>query len=148
MNNRKIPWIDPFPLPLWQASSVTQSSVVPGSPAVNEELARLFASRHFDASSRGRTLLRFLVGETLANRPVSLATIAQRIFGREGDFDSDLDPAVRIEVARLGRALDRYYRLPGAGDPVRVSLPRGETVPVLRWASRALLVFSFAGVTP
>lgn len=129
--------VDHFGQRLWQTHSVPQSRFAPGSPAINEQLARLLASRHFDASSRGRGLLRFLVGETLANRQegLSLAAIAQKVFGRGADFDSSLDPAVRIEVARLGRALDRYYRLAGAEDPVTIGLPRGETVPVVRWAA-------------
>jgi hypothetical protein len=115
---------------------VLPANVVPHAPAVLDQLQRLLASRDFDASSRGRALLHFLVGETLANRQasLSLATIAQRVFNRTGPFDSDHDPAVRIEVSRLRRALDRYNRLSGAGDPVLISLPRGASVPVARWA--------------
>ena len=117
-------------------SSVLPANVVPHAPAVLDQLQRLLASRDFDASSRGRALLHFLVGETLANRQksLSLATIARRVFARGEDFDSDLDPAVRIEVARLGRALDRYNRLAGAEDAVCISLPRGACMPVARWA--------------
>ncbi len=78
-----------------------------------------------------------MVEETLANRPesLSLATIARRVFRRGEDFDPLLDPAVRIEVARLRRALDRYNRLAGAEDPVCISLPRGASVPVVQWAA-------------
>jgi hypothetical protein len=65
---------------------------------------------------------------------LSLAVIARRVFRRGEDFDSHLDPAVRIEVARLGRALDLYYSLAGAGDPVRISVPRFTCVPIARWA--------------
>jgi hypothetical protein len=117
---------------------VTQPTVVPEPRAVREQLEHLLASRDFEASSRGRALLRFLVEETLANRQqtLSLTTIAQRVFHRGGEFDSDLDPAVRIGVSRLGRALYRYNRLFGAADPVLLSLPRGATVPVARWSDR------------
>jgi hypothetical protein len=85
-------------------------------------LERLLASRDF-ASSRGRALLRFMVRERLANRQksLSLATIAKQVFRRGEDFDSKLDPAVRIEVARLRRALDRYNGLAGAEDAVCTS---------------------------
>ena len=112
-----------------------QSRFVPEAEAVIEQLEGLLASREFDASSRGRTLLRFMVGEALANRQesLSLATIARRVFRRGKDFDSDLDPAVRIEVTRLRRALERYYRLAGAEDPVRISLPHCASAPVVRW---------------
>ena len=122
---------------MWQAHFVPLSRVVPEAPAVIEQLERLLASRDLDVSSRGRALLRFMVGETLANRleSLSLATIARRVFRRGEDFDSNLDPAVRIEVARLRRALDRYNRLAGAEDPVCISLPPGASVPVARWAA-------------
>jgi adenylate cyclase len=114
---------------------VPRSWTVPDPPALIEQLESVLASRDFDASSRGRTLLRFLVGEMLANRQesLSLASIARQVFRRGEDFDSRLDPAVGIEVGRLRRALDRYYRLAGAGDPVRISLPRGESAPVAQW---------------
>jgi adenylate cyclase len=114
---------------------VPQSRVIPEA-AIIEQLERLLASRDFDASSRGRTLLHFMVAETLAHRQESLtlATIAKRVFGRGEDFDSSLDPAVRIEVSRLRRALDRYARVAGAEDPVCIALPYGASAPVLRWA--------------
>ncbi len=65
---------------------------------------------------------------------LSLAAIARRVFQRGEDFDPQLDPAVRIEVARLGRALDLFNSLAGAGDPVRIRLPRATCVPIARWA--------------
>jgi hypothetical protein len=114
---------------------VPLSSAVPDLPALLQQLERVLASRDFDASFRGRALLRFLSGEMLSNphESLSLATIARRVFRRGEDFDSRLDPAVGIEVARLGRALDRYYRFAGAGDPVRISLPRGASALVAGW---------------
>ncbi|HVQ31756.1 MAG TPA: hypothetical protein VMV21_19315 [Vicinamibacteria bacterium] len=79
-----------------------------------------------------------MLGEMLANRQESLnlATIARQVFRRGEDFDPHLDPAVRIEIARVRRALDRYYRLSGAADPVRISLPRSAFVPVARCVAR------------
>ena len=63
-----------------------QSSTLPEASAITEQLERLLASPDFDASSRGRALLRFMVGETLADRRqgLTLATIARRVlFSRE-----------------------------------------------------------------
>jgi hypothetical protein len=116
---------------------VTRSSAFPEGPAVIKQLERFLASRDLEASSRGRALLRFMLGETLANRQerLSLAAIARGVFRRGEDFDPRLDPAVRIEVARLGRALDRYYRLAGAEDPVSITLTRSAPVLIARWAS-------------
>jgi tetratricopeptide (TPR) repeat protein len=109
------------------------------SPRVDEVLdclERILASGDFDASPRSRSFIRFIVEETLAGRQDGLtqAAIATRVFGRRGDFDPTIDPIVRIQAGRLRRSLERYYLLGGADDPVRIELPRGTYVPVLRWA--------------
>jgi len=108
----------------------------PEADEVLAELERIFASEDFDASPRSRAFLRFIVEETLADRPAGLTqdAIATRVFGRREDFDPAVDPIVRIQAGRLRRSLERYYLLAGAGDPVRIGLPRGGYVPVLRWA--------------
>ena len=41
---------------------------------------------------------------------------------------------VRIEAARLRRALERYYLVAGQSDPIRIDIPKGSYVPV--FASR------------
>jgi adenylate cyclase len=94
------------------------------------------ASGDFDASPRSRAFLRFIVEETLAARQDGLTqeAIATRVFHRRDDFDPTVDPIVRIQAGRLRRSLERYYLLEGAGDRVRIELPRGSYVPVLRWA--------------
>ena len=105
---------------------------------------RILASGDFDASPRSRSFIRFIVEETLAGRQAGLTqtAIAVKVFGRRDDFDPTVDPIVRIQAGRLRRSLERYYLLGGAGDRVRIELPRGSYVPVLRWtgpvdASRA-----------
>jgi hypothetical protein len=106
----------------------------PGREAVVTQLERLLASRDFDAPSRCRFLLRFLVEETLAGRETLLSerTIAARVFRRNGDFDPDLDPIVWLQAGRLRRSLARFYRGAGAADPVLIELPRTTYVPVVR----------------
>ena len=83
--------------------------------------------------------MRFIVEETLAGRQEGLtqAAIAMRVFGRRKDFDPTIDPIVRIQAGRLRRSLERYYLLTGVDDPLRIELPRGSYVPVLRWAAPA-----------
>jgi adenylate cyclase len=102
---------------------------------VLEELERILASGDFDASPRSRAFLRFVVEETLAGRQKALTqdAIATRVFGRREGFDPTVDPIVRIQAGRLRRSIERYYLLSGGGDPVRIELPRGTYVPVLRW---------------
>ena len=102
--------------------------------SVLDELDRVVASRDFDASRRSRDLLRFLVEETLAGRGAALtqAAIAIQVLDRREDFDPLVDPIVRIQAGRLRRSLERYYLLSGAGDPLRIELPRGTYVPAFR----------------
>jgi adenylate cyclase len=112
---------------------------VPEAMAVIEQLERILASGDFDASPRSRAFVRFIVEETLAGRQAGLSqgAIATRVFERREDFDPTVDPIVRIQAGRLRRSLERYYLLSGAGDPVRIELPRGTYVPVARWRAEA-----------
>jgi adenylate cyclase len=102
-------------------------------------LERILASSDFDASPRSRAFIRFIVEETLAGRQAGLTqtAIAVKVFGRREDFDPTVDPIVRIQAGRLRRSLERYYLLGGVDDPVRIVLPRGSYVPVLRSAELA-----------
>jgi adenylate cyclase len=110
----------------------------PETEDVLEQLERIFASHDFDASPRSRAFLRYVVEETLAGRHEGFtqATIATKVFERREDFDPTVDPIVRIQAGRLRRSLERYYLLSGPADPVRIELPRGTYVPILRWAVR------------
>ena len=119
-----------------------QKGPVRSTPKAGDVLAgleRLFASGDFDASPRSRAFVRFIVEETLAGRQDGLTqtAIATRVFHRREDFDPTIDPIVRIQAGRLRRSLERYYLLGGAGDPVRIELPRGSYGPLLRWARLA-----------
>ncbi len=109
----------------------------PTGAEVKAALERVLASADFDASPRSRDFLRYIVEETLAGRGdgLSQSGLAVRVFGRREDFDPTVDPIVRIQAGRLRRSLERYYLLSGAGDPVRLELPRGQYTPLARRAS-------------
>jgi adenylate cyclase len=111
----------------------------PEADAVLEELERILDSGDFDASPRSRAFLRFIIEEALAGRQEGLTqlAIATRVFDRRDNFDPTVDPIVRIQAGRLRRSLERYYLLAGAGDAVRIEMPRGAYGPVLRWATPA-----------
>jgi adenylate cyclase len=112
------------------------AGAAPEAGKVIEELERILGNGDFDASPRSRAFFRFIVEETLAGRQDGLSqdAIATRVFGRREDFDPTVDPIVRIQAGRLRRSLERYYLLAGARDAVRIELPRGTYVPVVRWA--------------
>jgi adenylate cyclase len=98
---------------------------------IREHLERLLRSGYFDASSRSREFLAFVVNEMLAGRGAQLnqTSIAQAVFGRSGDFDAVLDPIVRVQAGRLRRSLERYYLLTGRNEAYRIELPKGSYVP-------------------
>ena len=76
-------------------------------------------------------MLKFLVYETLAGRADTLKgyTIGLSVFGRDEDFDPQADPIVRLEARRLRHDLDSYYIAEGAGNPIRISIPKGQYAP-------------------
>jgi tetratricopeptide (TPR) repeat protein len=98
---------------------------------VLKELQRLLSSPAFEASDRNRRFLRHVVEETIAGRAnrIKAYTIATGVFGRGVDFDPQQDSIVRIEAARLRRALDHCYLKEGETGRVRISIPKGSYVP-------------------
>jgi adenylate cyclase len=96
---------------------------------VSEALARVLASGAFRASARRRRLLGFLVEETTAGRADRLKpyAIAVDALGCDETFDPQADPIVRLEVGRLRRDLEHYYLTDGRDDPLRITIPKGNT---------------------
>ena len=97
---------------------------------VLEQLERIVSSTGFVDAGRLAPFLRFLVERTLAGEPVKETVIGVEVFGRPADYDSRLDPIVRVEARRLRSRLAEYYAGPGAADPVTVDLPKGAYLPV------------------
>jgi adenylate cyclase len=95
--------------------------------AIRSQLERILDHPEFKATERMRNLLSHVVNETLAGNAAQLKgyTIATDVFGRGADFDSARDPVVRVQAGRLRRALERYYLVAGADDPVRIDIPKG-----------------------
>lgn len=104
----------------------------PSEASVRHHLASLLASPHFDAGSRSRDFLRYVVDEALASRGPALnqAAVAISVFGRDASFDPVLDPIVRVQAGRLRRSLERYYLLCGDSQPLRIELPKGSYAPL------------------
>lgn len=99
---------------------------------VRHHLQRLLHSPQFDASTRSREFLCFVVDQALAGRDEYLnqSAIAVAVFGRKADFDAILDPIVRVQAGRLRRSLERYYLLTADTQTVRIELPKGSYAPV------------------
>lgn len=94
-------------------------------------LDRVLGSSDFAASERSRSLLRYVVEETLAGRGerIKAFAIAVEVFGRDQSFDPQVDPLVRLEASRLRRALQHYYLTEGRDDPIAITIPKGGYLP-------------------
>jgi tetratricopeptide (TPR) repeat protein len=55
--------------------------------------------------------------------------IAAELYARVSGYDPKTDSTVRVEAGRLREKLRRYYQQHGAGDPIRITIPRGAYVP-------------------
>jgi len=95
--------------------------------AIAAQLERILDHPEFEATERMRSLLSYIVTETLAGNAARLNgySIATDVFGRDADFDPARDPVVRVQAGRLRRALERYYLVAGGEDPVRIDIPKG-----------------------
>ncbi len=108
-----------------------------GAPAADDvraELERILASEPFRGSPQLRAFLRYIVETTLAgeSQRIRALTIGVEAFARGKDFNPQNDPIVRVEAARLRRAIEEYYAGPGAGAAIEIAVPRGGYVPTFR----------------
>src|SRR5438309_4288152 len=91
------------------------------------EIEKLVASHALHGSESLCKLLRYLGKQALEQPgvPVKEYQIATEVFGRQADFDPQLDSMVRVQAGRLRTKLAEYYSTEGASDRVVVELPKG-----------------------
>jgi hypothetical protein len=104
----------------------------PQPAAVLEALEDVCASRVFSHSERMIRFLRFVVERKLAgeHQDIREFVIGMEVFDRARDYDPKIDTIVRVEARRLRKKLEAYYAGPGAGDQVRIDVPRPGYAPV------------------
>lgn len=71
-----------------------------------------------------KQLFRFLLACAREGRSPKEIEIAEEVFGRSAGT-TDHDATIRVHVHRLRRKLDEFYAGPGAGEPVRLVIPKG-----------------------
>lgn len=91
------------------------------------QLERVLASDTFAKAERMRRFLAYTVRQTLSGDFARLkeTVIGVEVFDRDPAYDPKADPIVRIEARRLREKLKTYYEGEGAGDPIRITLPKG-----------------------
>lgn len=94
------------------------------------QIEKLVASQSLHGSESLCKLLRYLAKHALDHpgTPLKEYQIATEVFGRQSDFDPQLDSMVRVQAGRLRSKLAEYYTGEGAADPIWVELPKGTYV--------------------
>ena len=92
-----------------------------------DAIVRLVASHTLHGSESLRRLLKYLGKQAVEHPGVQVKEyqIATEVFGRQADFDPQLDSMVRVQAGRLRAKLAEYYGNEGAADRVVVELPKG-----------------------
>ena len=100
--------------------------------AINEQLEKLLASRHFALSKRYPALLRHLVSKALAGEESLLKErlIGIDVFGRSPDYNTADDPIVRITIAEVRKRIAQYYHETEHLSELRIEILSGSYVPV------------------
>ena len=116
------------------AKESPRAGSLPDAEAIRAQLNRLLAHPLFMNSKRYPVLLAYTVEQTLLGNAGELKerTIGVEAFGRDPDYDVNLDPVVRTSAAEVRRRLIQYYYEPAhAGEPI-IELTAGSYVPVFR----------------
>ena len=95
------------------------------------QLAKMVAHPLFANSKRYPALLRHVVEFSLEGRADSLKerTLGIEVFGRKADYDTNLDPVVRITAGEIRKRIAQYYHEPQHETELRIDLPAGSYVP-------------------
>lgn len=109
---------------------------IPNTALIREQLRRLVAHPLFTNSKRYPVLLSYTVEQTLLGHAGELKerTIGVEAFGREPDYDVNLDPVVRMAAAEVRKRLSQYYYQADHAGELVIELPVGSYVPSFREA--------------
>jgi tetratricopeptide (TPR) repeat protein len=99
---------------------------------IRTHLERILASREFESAPRLSAFLRFVVETTLDGRAreIKESLIAVEVYRRPADYNPQIDSTVRVEAGRLRTRLQKWYGTEGAGERIRIELPKGGYMPV------------------
>lgn len=110
------------------------------SPAEQQLLSRIFASRHFAFADSLRRILQYLCDHAAGPdaRPLKEHEIAVSALGRHESFDPKTDPVVRVSMASIRDRLRAYFETEGRSERLSLQIPKG----------KYLAVFGERDVTP
>jgi len=98
---------------------------------VEHQLSSILTSTHFKSAKKMQAFLKYVVRKTLAGKGDKLKqyTIAVEALDFPLDFDSDINPVVRIMAGRVRERLEKYYSGDGANDALCITIPKGSYAP-------------------
>jgi serine/threonine-protein kinase len=101
---------------------------------VELQLARILSSPDFVNAGKLASFLQYVVTKSLGGESEHIKeyTIGVEVFGKPESFDPRLDTLVRVQASKLRGRLEKYYSGQGLEDPIRIELPRGTYVPLVR----------------
>jgi len=110
----------------WRSETASQRQLV------RSQLEKIVSDGRFTASKRYPQLLRYIVEQTLEGNEDDLKerTLGVEVFHRTPDYDTNLDPVVRLCAAEVRKRLAQYYQSPTHGGELRIDLNPGSYVPV------------------
>lgn len=132
-----------------QVPPTEQNSAQPWVPeteaersAIREQLDRILSSPLFKNSKRYPNLLRFVVERALKGHtePLKERTLGIEVFGREPDYDTNLDPVVRTTAVEIRKRIAQYYQEPSHEAEIRIDFPPGSYVPEFRLPPNPVVV--------
>jgi hypothetical protein len=94
-------------------------------------MERILGHDLFKHSRRYPTLLRYIVEHALDHETDLLKerVLGIEVFGREADYDTNLDPVVRTTAGEVRKRIAQYYHESGHDAEIRIDLPVGSYVP-------------------
>src|SRR5262245_28975805 len=106
---------------------------------IREAVRRIIASNTFASSERLIRFLEFSCEQALAGKGSELKeqVLAIEVFGRDPSYDPKTNSLVRVTALKLRSKLIEYYAGEGAGEAIRIELPKGSYAPVFRIGSPA-----------
>lgn len=115
-----------------QPGTVAASS--PGTPTrteVQDQLKQLLDSHFFSGSKRCPAMLAYVVTNTLDGHAESLKerSLGVEVFHRRPDYDTNIDPIVRLAAGDIRKRLAQYYCEPEHAGELKILLPSGSYVP-------------------
>jgi len=99
--------------------------------AIHSQMERILANPLFKHSKRYPLLFRYVVEQALEGHASQLKerTLGVEVFGRDPDYDTNLDPVVRVTAGEIRKRIAQYYHEAGHENELRIDLPCGSYVP-------------------